>query len=65
MIRMPIWFLDSITPAGWSADGSVTVPWHEFRELYTEQVENPLEPEEKPEEKESVYSPARPRLLHG
>ena len=68
MRRMPIWFLVLITPAAWSADGSVTVPWHEFKALYTEQVKHSLTPEEKPEEKEPVYSieTARYELeLHG
>ena len=68
MRGIPIWFLALVTPAAWSAEGTVTVPWHEFKALYTEQVKHSLAPEEQPEEKAPVYSieTARYELgLHG
>ncbi len=57
-----------ITPAAWSADALVTVPWQEFKTLYTEQVKHALAPKEEPEEQAAVYSieTARYELeLHG
>lgn len=44
------------SPGTWAGDGSVTVPWIEFKSLYTEQIRQSLAPEDGTEKEEPVYS---------